>query len=218
MKIYRQEVAQRFCDQCQKIHWHYRYSLDGRFRLHLVVLTFLTLGLAWPIYYCLNQFYGVWRCKYCGQKKRELETASRPLSPGPEGRDVGDYLVEAEVPIQPSPRTHRAPPNRGGSYSDSKAFLHRPKYGCSQEEYWAWHDTLYLGGSYDSPQWTQRAREAKARDNYQCVLCGATENLETDHIIELSRGGSNDLDNLQTLCETCHDKKTEENRRRASGR
>ena len=140
------------------------------------------------------------------------------MSEGFDGRVAGNDPVETEVPVQPSPKTHRAPPTRRGSYSDSRSFLNRPKYGCSQKEYWAWHDTLYLGGSYDSPQWAERAREAKARDDYQCVLCGATENLETDHIIELSRGGSNDFDNLQTLCKSCHDKKTDDNRSRTWGR
>ena len=224
MKIYRQELARRLCDKCQKLHWHYRYRLDVRLRLYFFVLTFLTLGLAWPIYYYLKLFYGVWRCKYCGHRKRELATASRPLSPGSEGRVVGNDRVEAQVAIQPRPRTHRAPPNhktpqaRRGSYSDSRAHLHRPKYGSCQVGYWAWHDTLYLGGSVCSPEWRERAREAKDRDNYRCVLCGSTENLETDHIIELSRGGSNDFDNLQTLCNDCHEKKTEENRLRAWGR
>jgi 5-methylcytosine-specific restriction endonuclease McrA len=215
MKIFRQEVSRRVCDQCQKLHWHYRYSLDARFRMHLAVLTLLTLGLAWSIVYCLNRFYGAWRCKYCGNSKRELENATRPPSPGSEARVFAVDPVETEVQIQPRARTQRTPPTRRGSYSDSKAFLHRPKYGCSQEEYWAWHDTLYLGGSYDSPQWAERAREAKARDDDECILCGATENLETDHIIELSRGGSNDFDNLQTLCKSCHETKTDENRRKA---
>ena|SRR6266566_368157 len=37
-----------------------------------------------------------------------------------------------------------------------------------------------------------------------CELCGNVENLVIDHIIPLSRGGSNDLDNLRTLCTSCN--------------
>jgi len=37
-----------------------------------------------------------------------------------------------------------------------------------------------------------------------CAICGATERLEVDHIIPLSLGGSNDIDNLQILCKVCN--------------
>ena len=42
------------------------------------------------------------------------------------------------------------------------------------------------------------------RDNNSCVKCGAAENLHIDHEIALSRGGSNDIDNLQVLCKDCN--------------
>jgi biotin operon repressor len=51
------------------------------------------------------------------------------------------------------------------------------------------------------------------RDNYRCVRCGAIPGdrgrwLEVDHIVEKVDGGSDDLDNLQTLCNVCHASKT----------
>ena len=43
------------------------------------------------------------------------------------------------------------------------------------------------------------------RDNYTCQICGAKNTrLEVHHIIFRSQGGSDDLDNLITLCERCH--------------
>lgn len=43
-----------------------------------------------------------------------------------------------------------------------------------------------------------------SRDENICKMCGSTERLEIDHIIPLSRGGSNELTNLQILCRHCN--------------
>lgn len=48
------------------------------------------------------------------------------------------------------------------------------------------------------------------RDNYRCRACGCSHNetaLQVDHIIPLARGGSNDMSNLQTLCQSCNGSK-----------
>lgn len=48
---------------------------------------------------------------------------------------------------------------------------------------------------------------ALSRDGYTCQICGAKHTrLEVHHIKYRSQGGTDDLDNLITLCESCHKK------------
>lgn len=66
--------------------------------------------------------------------------------------------------------------------------------------------------------WTNRPQRTKvhhqlvtwARTNLpnQCAQCGATENLQLDHIKNLARGGTDTTDNIQWLCKPCHQTKT----------
>lgn len=45
------------------------------------------------------------------------------------------------------------------------------------------------------------------RDNFTCKQCGTRANLSVDHIVPESKGGSLNLDNLQTLCKKCNSSK-----------
>lgn len=58
-------------------------------------------------------------------------------------------------------------------------------------------------------------RTVLARDHYTCRKCGARGGpggtpgvqLHIDHIVPLSKGGTHDINNLQTLCAPCNTKK-----------
>lgn len=45
------------------------------------------------------------------------------------------------------------------------------------------------------------------RDAYRCLNCETHLDLSVDHIIPESKGGTLDMDNLQTLCRSCNCKK-----------
>lgn len=42
------------------------------------------------------------------------------------------------------------------------------------------------------------------RNGYRCVKCDSFNDLQIDHIYPHSKGGSDNLDNLQTLCRVCN--------------
>lgn len=55
---------------------------------------------------------------------------------------------------------------------------------------------------------SQVRREVWRRDGGVCVKCGSRRNLEYDHIIPVSKGGSNTARNIELLCEACNRSKS----------
>jgi 5-methylcytosine-specific restriction protein A len=49
--------------------------------------------------------------------------------------------------------------------------------------------------------------EVWERDDFRCRGCGSRRYLHVDHILAISAGGTNALENLQTLCRSCNSKK-----------
>lgn len=90
-------------------------------------------------------------------------------------------------------------------------------------EYWRRHNRLYPGGSTQSNEWKQLRLQIIRRDRYRCSRCGCSGRfprrsrwepfvptgpyvgLHVHHIHPLSKGGSNNPANLQTLCISCHE-------------
>ena len=53
--------------------------------------------------------------------------------------------------------------------------------------------------------WWSILRDVEKRDGKRCSDCGTTDlKIERHHIVPLSRGGTNSLRNIISLCERCH--------------
>lgn len=63
---------------------------------------------------------------------------------------------------------------------------------------------------YRSPRWKSVRFLAKRRDGWKCVGCGAAGRLEVDHVkpVRTHPELAFDLGNLQSLCVSCHSRKT----------
>ena len=46
------------------------------------------------------------------------------------------------------------------------------------------------------------------RDGGRCQRCGASENLQFDHIVPASKGGGNEANNIELLCAACNQLKS----------
>lgn len=65
---------------------------------------------------------------------------------------------------------------------------------------------FHAEGEYFLAEW----EALKARFNHQCVRCGVREpfvKLTADHIVPLLLGGSNNIRNIQPLCQPCNSRK-----------
>lgn len=60
--------------------------------------------------------------------------------------------------------------------------------------------------------WQRLRRVVMERDHYLCQVCLAVERISAaqavDHIVPKAMGGTDDLDNLQAICDPCHRLKT----------
>ena len=84
----------------------------------------------------------------------------------------------------------------------AKGFLKIDKFGKDMK--YAYHDIKPTKRKHIP----KAVREAVfKRDNYRCVKCGSTRNLEIDHKVSLANGGTNHIDNLQTHCRDCNRRK-----------
>lgn len=60
----------------------------------------------------------------------------------------------------------------------------------------------------DIKLWKRITKEILIRDNYTCAYCGQVGGiLEVDHVIPISKGGTNYNSNLKTACRKCNRQK-----------
>jgi len=57
----------------------------------------------------------------------------------------------------------------------------------------------------EPPDWKERSAKCKQRDKLCCCCCGKKKQLHVHHVIPKCYRGSHSLQNLVTLCKSCHE-------------
>jgi len=57
-----------------------------------------------------------------------------------------------------------------------------------------------------TPRYKQLQSEVLARDHHTCQQCGIWTCAPPHHIVKISQGGDDVIENMATLCIFCHDK------------
>ena len=90
----------------------------------------------------------------------------------------------------------KSPLWRGGIWNKERMNYHHNKR----------REVLANAGFYTEGEWY----ELKRKFNNQCICCSKSEpiiSLTVDHVIPLSVGGKNTIDNIQPLCKSCNSRK-----------
>lgn len=143
-----------------------------------------------------------------------IETAKQPGSDNPEHLDrmwllhryLWDWMTIAEVAEEAgvTPAAVRHKMRDFGIPTRDPAEVNRRRNNFVREDNPNW------GGGYSddwryTTEWTRARSDARERDGHECQECGSGDIIHVHHIEPVSEGGAkHDLDNLVTLCRTCH--------------
>lgn len=95
--------------------------------------------------------------------------------------------------------------------SDMESANGRPvDLAAEKRTYTPRHDLKLAVPRLSGNEWLPLREMVLRRDKYVCTYCGtAEEPLTADHIVPLSRGGSNHPDNLTACCIPCNSSKSD---------
>lgn len=93
-----------------------------------------------------------------------------------------------------------------------------PAYYAQKAKQWREKNPERTSAHYRATDARQRAKESGAGGKYtadewlallaqyggKCLCCGATEDIQADHIVPISEGGDSFITNIQPLCKACN--------------
>lgn len=200
------------------------------FIIIIVVLILLILSFNYNTHSPIDDEKLIFQIKELYLKLKQIITTSYDLKPCPRCNckkmnilnilKSGDY-IEYSCDHCYEKITSKLLPDKIGSEAfaiikEIKAFLSTLSIRTGKKYYKREIDVSFIVSSFGDNLTEDRQRtqipqsirhEVWRRDQGKCIMCGSQINLEFDHIIPFSKGGSNTARNIQILCEKCNRKK-----------
>lgn len=148
--------------------------------------------------------------KFSDEARKNIGNGSRGHKLSSEAKKkIGDAqkgkIVSAETKLKQS-MAHKGVPRPWAKGKLKKdAAIRQPGYKAKISARYRARKNIN-GGSHTIGEW----ETLKAQYNYTCLSCGKREphiKLTKDHIIPISKGGSNNIENIQPLCQPCNSSK-----------
>lgn len=149
----------------------------------------------------------VFKCEICGK------VFHRPMNKGVIARFCSRKCAYPQLKIERNPINHKCLQCGKEMHRSRWQIESNQKLYCSKECS-ATHQTIPLNKYsmkervYSSPEWKKIRLKVLERDNGKCMVCGYDpENkskLQVHHKQKRQTGGSDELNNLITLCFSCH--------------
>lgn len=136
-------------------------------------------------------------CKACHHRIRMTKNWSKTYASQQKYRETHRDIIN----LQAVDRKRKDPTKRTRAYKASLDWLHSHPESMSVYNARYWGRKRCAEGSISTEEWLG----CLERFNHVCVRCGRKElRLTMDHIVPLSKGGSNYIDNIQPLCKPCN--------------
>jgi len=133
------------------------------------------------------------RRKYCSIKCRNVGNGREM-----EGRDLGGSIKKICPICKKEFRTFKSFDSECCS-DKCRHILHREKIKGEKHPLW-----IGGGNAWRGCDWKYIKLLVLERDNYQCRVCGKTKRLHIHHKVPYRISKDNSLENLITLCMSCH--------------
>lgn len=153
------------------------------------------------------------KCKKCGQvmgKNHSCPTENPAIHLGSYARKGHKITKEMKLKMSKAKKGDKHPNWKGGLCMNMKVYYRNWRLGhLIKVRFWDLRNKQKrrgAEGTYTKEEWENK----KKKYNYSCVCCKRKKpeiKLTVDHIIPIKLGGTNYIDNIQPLCQSCNSHK-----------